>query len=348
MLLTPDRTYNNLFDAHPPFQIDGNFGAVSGINEMLLQSHNGKIQILPALPSAWKDGSITGLRARGGFTVDSMAWKGGFLTYLAISSSNKDLLNIEYKGNTASFVSAAGAKYEFDANLKLQNQPFEAVALPAKIEAEDYTAMEGVQVEPDEEGNPNVGWINDGDYTEYLVNVAAAGTYKLTARVASAAEDVSTITVVDSTGKALATLKVDPDKTKGWNDWYETSAEIALEKGEQTLRFNYSGESNFLLNIDWIKFESGTAAIPAPAQVANRGLSVRPVAMSRSSVALMVHAQGNFEARLYNANGNLVATRRASGNALVEFGENGSLPQGNYIAVVMSGNLQKTVRVKAL
>ena len=348
MLLTPDRTYNNLFDAHPPFQIDGNFGAVSGINEMLLQSHGGKIQVLPALPSAWKDGSVTGLRARGGFTVDSMAWKGGTLTYLAISATNKELLNVEYKGNSISFVSTAGAKYEFDANLKIQNQPFEAVVLPAKIEAEDYTGMEGVQVEPDEEGNPNVGWINDGDYTEYLVNVPAAGTYKLTARVASAAEEISTITVVDSTGKALGNLKVDPAKTKGWNDWYETSTEIALGKGVQTLRLNYSGESNFLLNIDWIKFESESTTIPVQARLANQGLTVRPVAMARASVALMVHAQGEFEARLYSANGHLVATRRASGSALVEFGKNGSLPQGNYIAVVMSGNIQKTVRVKAL
>ena len=348
MLLTPDRTYNNLFDAHPPFQIDGYFGAVSGINEMLLQSHGGKIQVLPALPSAWKDGSVTGLRARGGFTVDSMAWKGGTLTYLAISATNKELLNVEYKGNSVSFVSAAGAKYELDANLKILNQPFEAVVLPAKIEAEDYTGMEGVQVEPDENGYPNVGWINDGDYTEYLVNVPAAGTYTLTARVASAAEESSTVTVVDSTGKALATLTVDPAKTKGWNDWYETSTTIKLEKGEQTLRLNYSGESNFLMNIDWIKFEGGPVAIPDIAKPALRGLDVRPVSMARASVALMVHAQGEFEARLYSANGHLVATRRASGNALVQFGENGSLPQGNYVAVVMSGNLQKTVRVKAL
>ena len=118
-LLTPDRTYNNLFDAHPPFQIDGNFGAVSGVNEMLLQSHNGKIQVLPALPSKWTDGHVTGLRARGGFTVDSMAWKNGSLTYLAIRAGNEELLNIEYRGNTASIVTAGGTTYKFDSNLKL-------------------------------------------------------------------------------------------------------------------------------------------------------------------------------------------------------------------------------------
>jgi len=98
-------TYSNMFDAHPPFQIDGNFGCTAGIAEMLLQSHDGFIFLLPALPAAWPDGSVSGLKARDGFEID-IEWKDGRLTRAVVHSQNGGICRL----HTASRLKGKGLK----------------------------------------------------------------------------------------------------------------------------------------------------------------------------------------------------------------------------------------------
>lgn len=113
--------YPNLFDAHPPFQIDGNFGATSGMAEMLLQSHAGEIQLLPALPKAWPKGSVSGLRARGGFEVE-MAWERGKLTSVVIASIAGADCRVCYGQQVISLQLGPGQSMRLDGKLRSVNQ----------------------------------------------------------------------------------------------------------------------------------------------------------------------------------------------------------------------------------
>jgi alpha-L-fucosidase 2 len=113
LLLRPERTYPNLFDAHPPFQIDGNLGGTAGIAEMLLQSQGGELQLLPALPAAWPTGSVRGLRARGGFEVTSLTWKNGQLERAEIRSTLGGECRIVSSGRTTVRATQPGETFTF-------------------------------------------------------------------------------------------------------------------------------------------------------------------------------------------------------------------------------------------
>ena len=101
-------TYPNLFDAHPPFQIDGNFGGTAGVCEMLIQSSaNNEIELLPALPAAWKDGAVSGLCARGGYEV-SMKWKDSKVVSTVIKAKKPGTITLLFNGQQLSLKLKAG------------------------------------------------------------------------------------------------------------------------------------------------------------------------------------------------------------------------------------------------
>jgi alpha-L-fucosidase 2 len=100
-------TYPNLFDAHPPFQIDGNFGGVAGVCEMLMQSRDEVIELLPALPKVWNEGSVSGLCARGGYEV-SFEWKGGYVRNCSIKAKKNGTITLLYNGQQKTVKLKAG------------------------------------------------------------------------------------------------------------------------------------------------------------------------------------------------------------------------------------------------
>ena len=102
-----------MFDTHPPFQIDGNFGGAAAIAEMLLQSQNGVIHLLPSLPAQWMEGYVHGLRVRGACTLD-LDWKDGVLTKATIHSDKGGTYLVRYKNSTKQIVMQSGDSFQLE------------------------------------------------------------------------------------------------------------------------------------------------------------------------------------------------------------------------------------------
>jgi alpha-L-fucosidase 2 len=110
LLLDPSRTYPNMFDAHPPFQIDGNFGGAAGIMEMLVQSWGDEIRLLPALPTAWAEGEVRGVRARGAISIN-MRWRAHKVAALELAGPANKQVTLRYGETSRPVVLDARGRY---------------------------------------------------------------------------------------------------------------------------------------------------------------------------------------------------------------------------------------------
>ena len=211
--------YPNLFDAHPPFQIDGNFGLTAGIAEMLLQSHRHEetgseavLQLLPALPSRLADGEVHGLRARGGLEVD-LAWKAGKLERATVRASRALPVTVVYNGRRRSFRAAAGATYTFDATL--------SAGAAAQVR-EFWVAPAGADANPGTKERPFRTLVRARDAARLADRTAGVtvwlrgGTYRLAKSLELTAADSGT-TYRGTPGEAVRVIG--GQKVSGWQKW---------------------------------------------------------------------------------------------------------------------------------
>jgi alpha-L-fucosidase 2 len=162
--LLKEGTLDNMWDTHPPFQIDGNFGGTAGISELFLQSQMDTLYVLPALPSTWKEGSITGLLARGNFTVD-IYYANNALDYALVTSNMGEECRIRYAGKTMSFPTVKGEQYK----ITLENGQLKSEVTGLRPAISESVKEGNVKVFP----NPN-----EGTFT-VQVNGAARGEINL-------------------------------------------------------------------------------------------------------------------------------------------------------------------------
>ncbi|SDL92615.1 alpha-L-fucosidase 2 [Nonomuraea jiangxiensis] len=255
-------TLDNLWDTHPPFQIDGNFGATSGIAEMLVQSQHDTVHVLPALPSAWPTGSVTGLRARGDVTVDT-TWRSGAAETITLRTGKSAPIKVRTAAATGAYhvrdesgatvtATRTGDTLGWNATVgKTYTVTFQTSGGNGQtVEGEAFTSQSGVQRadHPGASGGASAGYIQNGDWAAYS-GVNTAGLRSFSARVSSAGSG-GTIQIRSgsATGTLLGSVAVSP--TGGWDTYATVSTTLSgSASGPLYLVFVGSG-TNYLFDVD--------------------------------------------------------------------------------------------------
>ncbi|WP_212735446.1 glycosyl hydrolase family 95 catalytic domain-containing protein [Herbidospora galbida] len=294
-------TLDNLWDTHPPFQIDGNFGATSGVAEMLVQSQHDTVHVLPALPSTWANGSVTGLKARGDVTVDT-TWKSGAAETITLRTARTAPIKVRtaaatgtysVKDETGATVAATrtGDTLSWNATAgKTYTISFTTTGggTSQTVEGEAFTSQSGVQPagHATASGGQTVGYIDNGDWAAYS-QVSTSGLRTFSARVSSGGPG-GTITVRagSPTGTVLGSVAVAP--TGSW-DTFTTVSTTLTGSGSGPLHLVFSGGSGSLLDVDTITV-STTGSGPQPQTVQGEAWT----SMSGVQQADHPNAQGGY------------------------------------------------------
>ncbi|GAA4190244.1 hypothetical protein GCM10022252_28260 [Streptosporangium oxazolinicum] len=277
-------TLDNLWDTHPPFQIDGNFGATSGVAEMLVQSQHDTVHVLPALPAAWPTGSVTGLRARGDVTVDT-TWSAGKAQSITLRTGKTAPIKVrtaaatgtyQVKDETGATVTATrtGETLSWNATAgKTYTVTFQPGGGTGgqTVEGEAFTSQFGVQRadHAGASGGATVGYIDNGDWTAYS-GVNTSGLRTFSARVSSGgAGGTIQIRSGSATGTLLGSVAVSP--TGGW-DTYATVSTTLSGSASGPLYLVFVGGAGNLFDVDTITVGTGGQTVEGEAFTSQSGV----------------------------------------------------------------------------
>lgn len=246
---------------------------------------------------------------------------------------------------TARHINSCGAVTTLTITMALSHRP---VAIPGRVQAENFSSMSGIQVANDGQGVINIGYINSGDLARYAIDVQASNNQVMRFRVATGAANNNNILVRNQLGTLLGTLVVDATRSNGWNDWYLDSIVVNLSSGPQELTLEFAGTSGYLFNIDWFELSPRITPVNVRTELESFGYSVwaapNPFV---GDVVIMNRAPMSSESlqlEIYNINGKKIYHTTTTGNGETRIEDSSQWKSGIYFIVLSNSTGIVSVR----